>query len=307
MIYNRSSMHIISKWSEKTPAIDQDLEFRYSYSAIEGLLAENQTSVEKILNGVARSIYYKHLKTVPSLDDPTKSILTSYFVKTTVLWMCETMNLTEQFNNENDNQIIARRIADKWIDYAVGQLRLGKCQHYFIDSMNILDDYSKVSLMKAAAILENVQLDEVIKIDMLSEQNKLICNRNKQIDDWIGNLKIKDILNAIDDYKVLKQNWLLSDSSYDEGDAIECIYTLTQLRVLDGDNHDNWNRFKQMFLDVVTVDWQPPIYGEAVETVSISDFIDMLVSLGLILKTLQEAVNKTDLPETVGNNSLWTF
>ncbi|CAF5209774.1 unnamed protein product, partial [Rotaria magnacalcarata] len=54
LIQEQASMHLIPKWSGKTPDIDQEVEFRYSFSAIEILLAKNRTRAEKILNGVAR-------------------------------------------------------------------------------------------------------------------------------------------------------------------------------------------------------------------------------------------------------------
>ncbi|CAF1617251.1 unnamed protein product, partial [Didymodactylos carnosus] len=57
-IIRNSSIHVIPKWSTKTPKIDQDVEFRYSFSAIERLLAEHRNKNEQILNGIARSIYF---------------------------------------------------------------------------------------------------------------------------------------------------------------------------------------------------------------------------------------------------------
>ncbi|CAF4747361.1 unnamed protein product, partial [Rotaria sp. Silwood2] len=51
-----ASMHLIAKWSKKTPDGDGDLEFRYSFSTLERLFAQERTENEKILNGTARSI-----------------------------------------------------------------------------------------------------------------------------------------------------------------------------------------------------------------------------------------------------------
>lgn len=68
-------MHLIPKWSTKTSDIDQELEFRYSFSAIERLLAMKRLRVEQILNSIARSIYYKYLKNESSVEDDTKSLI----------------------------------------------------------------------------------------------------------------------------------------------------------------------------------------------------------------------------------------
>ncbi|CAF4782359.1 unnamed protein product, partial [Rotaria socialis] len=46
LIQEQAPMHLIPKWSGKTPDIDQEVEFRYSFSAIEILLAKNRTRAE---------------------------------------------------------------------------------------------------------------------------------------------------------------------------------------------------------------------------------------------------------------------
>ncbi|CAF0949810.1 unnamed protein product [Didymodactylos carnosus] len=237
------SMHLISKWSEKTAEIDQDIEFRYSYSSTEIFLAKQRTTNERILNGVARSIYYAHLKLVPSLENPTKAILPSYFVKTTVLWMCELMDLNENNGSEKDETEIARRMGGEWINFACNKLRRGVCQHYFIDEMNILDGYSTVSLLKAAAILDNVKLDDKINLNLFIEQDKLALDSNKNSENWLRSLKIADVLRANEDYKQFRQNWLEFDSSYAEGDITTCFYILNQLRTIDGEKENNLSRF----------------------------------------------------------------
>ncbi|CAF0813972.1 unnamed protein product [Didymodactylos carnosus] len=111
-LISKTSMHLIAKWSKKTSAIDQELEFRYSFSALERLLADKRTQNEQILNGIARSIYYRYLtKTSGS------NLIPSYFVKTTVLWMCETMS--DLINNiVGDNaESIARQLGFEWIKF----------------------------------------------------------------------------------------------------------------------------------------------------------------------------------------------
>ena len=100
----------------ETSEIDQELEFRYSFSAIERLLAMKRSRVEQILNGVARSIYYKYFKHQLSAEDNKKTLIPSYFVTTTVLWMCELSNLSEPFTERDNDQTIARIMAKKWLE-----------------------------------------------------------------------------------------------------------------------------------------------------------------------------------------------
>ncbi|CAF4120133.1 unnamed protein product [Rotaria sordida] len=109
-IKDKISMHVIPKWSTKTAKCDRELEFRYSFSAIELYLAQQRSHNEQVLNGIARSIYYKFLK---EHRTSTQHVIPSYFIKTTVLWMCEMMDL----NNENPETL-----AKKWIQYAIDLL-----------------------------------------------------------------------------------------------------------------------------------------------------------------------------------------
>ncbi|CAF5097417.1 unnamed protein product, partial [Rotaria sp. Silwood1] len=54
LILDKASMHVIPKWSTKTPRCDRELEFRYSFSAIELILAQQRSNQERVLNGIAR-------------------------------------------------------------------------------------------------------------------------------------------------------------------------------------------------------------------------------------------------------------
>jgi hypothetical protein len=296
MIYETSSMHLIPKWLERKPEIDQELEFRYSFSAIECALAKNRTRVEQILNGVARSIYYKYLKKQSSLEDNNKTLIPSYFIKTTVLWMCETIDLNDQFTDMDDDQTIARIMAEKWIEYVIQLLSNGVCKHYFIDGLNLLESCSTESLARVINILQHqVNLDEDTKIQILIEQDNLSNKRRQTTEDWLGNMKIKDILAAINDYKCLRENWLCPTTDVqDEGDVIGCICVLNQLRSLDGNNQQNWKIFKRLFLDTDQTNWLPPLWDEQVANCSVCDFADNLMALGSMLNKIQTIMDKKD-------------
>ncbi|CAF2930027.1 unnamed protein product [Rotaria sp. Silwood2] len=132
-------MHLVPKWSRLTPLSNQVFEFRYSLSEIEVILAKNRNIGEKCLNGIARSIYYKYLY--------RSTELTSYTVKTTVLWMCETIDIDEKVSNNE--------LAYKWIDFMCKHLKIGYCPHYFVENLNIWQHHERKDLDKALSILRS--------------------------------------------------------------------------------------------------------------------------------------------------------
>ncbi len=56
------SMHVIQKPSIVTQVVDEEIDFRFSLAFIERLLASRRSENEKILNGIARSIYYRYFE-----------------------------------------------------------------------------------------------------------------------------------------------------------------------------------------------------------------------------------------------------
>ncbi|CAF2897873.1 unnamed protein product [Rotaria sp. Silwood2] len=304
IICEQGCMHVIPKWSNKTPNVDQELEFRYSYSAIERLLAKNRTRREQILNGVARSIYYLHLKKVSSNEDSKKTIIPSYFVKTTVLWMCEERNFNDLCSETDDDQTIAEKMAREWLIYARSLLCSGYCPHYFIDSFNLLEPCSEASLRRAAFILDNdVNLNESIKIDVLIKQDKLMSKQQQTTENWLRNRKVNDILVAVNDYRLLRENWLCpSEENHDEGDVSDCFYTLNQLRALDGDKQQNWSTFQRLFLTTDQTTWLAPTWDQQVADCSVCDFVDGIITLGSTMRQILEAMEKTDFEQSLNRN-----
>ncbi|CAF1121580.1 unnamed protein product [Didymodactylos carnosus] len=89
-------MHLVAKWSgNKETCQDRELEFRYSFSSIELFLANARTKTEQMLNGIARSIYYRYLYKKNNDENSQHSYIKSYFIATTVFWMCEEKNLND--------------------------------------------------------------------------------------------------------------------------------------------------------------------------------------------------------------------
>ncbi|CAF1175841.1 unnamed protein product [Rotaria sordida] len=282
LIINKTSMHVIPKWSTKTPACDRELEFRYSFSAIELILAQQRSIKERILNGIARSIYFKFLK--------EQKVLPSYFIKTTVLWMCETMDLS------SDTEEI---LAQKWRQYAIDLLEKQDCPHYIIPNVNILGPYSADSIRTAREILLKVNINEIHKIEMFSATGQQFY-RNKyheNIANFLSQLKTNDIICALYDYQQLKRQWISLESSQitiddDEIDMSETLTILNTLRGLDG-NYENWKKFREIFLtDILSAE---PIWGETVNVESVVDFVEGLFSIGIVLTTMNENISSNTL------------
>ncbi|CAF1131458.1 unnamed protein product [Rotaria sordida] len=286
LILDKASMHVIPKWSTKTPRCDRELEFRYSFSAIELILAQQRSNQERVLNGIARSIYYKFLK---DQKVSTQNVIPSYFIKTTVLWMCETMDLT--IDNEET-------LTKRWLQYAIDLLNKRYCPHYIIPDLNILEPYSIESLQKAVEILSQVDINETHKIQMFSASGQEFY-RNKyktNLNYFLSRMRVIDIINALNDYRQFKKNWISLDTQLiiddDEIDMNETLTILNTLRGLDGD-YENWKKFRQIFLNC-----QPPlqpIWGETVNVDSAVDFAEGLFSIGIILTFMNKYVSSNSL------------
>ncbi|CAF4192804.1 unnamed protein product, partial [Rotaria sordida] len=153
---------------------------------------------------------------------------------------------------------------------------------------------------KAIDILQNeINLDEDITIEIFTKQDEFVNKQRQTMENWIGNLKIKDILDALNEYRRLKEEWLCpSIDIEDDGDIIGCLHTLNLLRTLDGNKQQNWTIFKRLFLDINDTNWLPPIWDEQVENSSIGDFADSLSALGFTLSNILSIMENVEIDET---------
>ncbi|CAF3309036.1 unnamed protein product [Rotaria sp. Silwood2] len=282
LIMNKASMHVISKWSTKTPTCDRELEFRYSFSAIELILGQQRSLKERTLNGIARSIYFKFLK--------GQKVLPSYFIKTTVLWMSETMDLSS-----DTDEILAQ----KWLQYATDLLEKHDCPHYIIPNVNILGPYSADSIQAAREILLKVNINETYEIQMYSATHQKLYRDiyHDNIAKFLIQLKSNDIICALRDYQQLKRQWISLESSAiiiddDETDLSETLTILNILRGLDG-NYENWKKFRKIFL--TDIPSEEPIWGETINVESSVDFVEGLCSIGVILTLMNENITSDTL------------
>ena len=98
------------------------------------------------------------------------------------------------------------------------------------DGINLLESCSSESLVKALNILQyQVHLDEDITIEIYTKQDEFINKRRPAIEDWLGNLKVGDILNATNAYKLLKENWLCPPIDVPARVMLQVVYINTLL------------------------------------------------------------------------------
>ena len=116
--------------------------------------------------------------------------------------MCENVDL----NACHDVQ----QIAEVWIDYVCELLKNKTCPHYFVNDMDLFALYENDgSIDRALHILINeVRLNELIKVNILDEQQTIICKLNQNKRNFLSQLKARDVLNALNDYRTLQSNWL---------------------------------------------------------------------------------------------------
>ncbi|CAF1018390.1 unnamed protein product [Didymodactylos carnosus] len=146
-------IYIVSKPSRKSfHSNDTRFEFRYSFSKLELIIAQNRTPKERLLNAIARTIYHKTIRSIVVNGD----YIPSYFVKTTVLWMCETMEFARNISSlENRADLI--QIGQEWINFAIEKLSKKDCEHYFLADINILEPYSLELVQIASLTLQSLK------------------------------------------------------------------------------------------------------------------------------------------------------
>jgi hypothetical protein len=264
-------MHIIPKWSGQTTEASKNFEFRYSFSLIEIKMAEERSLIEQILNRVARSIFYKYLhKSVMKSSSFNEKYLPSYFVKTTVLWMCETIDLDTIFTpttnyDQQTEKKLADRLSKRWMTFACSKLKARSCPHYFIEGLNILNGFSFEYLDKLSSILENdVDLDD----DQLFYTSQNFTGFTEPTEEQGLRLlenfeKLTEHPDFLSDCMKL-HNLLINDSKFsttimngdDDEDEVyvylQCILLLSIMALYENSQMNNWQLWEKVFLTDVS-------------------------------------------------------
>ena len=138
------------------------LDWRWSFSVAEIILAQFRTRKMNISYLILKSIFYKYLKPIEH-DNET---LSSYFVKTVMLWQCE----------ENDETWWSDKSTVKCVSALLNRLKVSfynkHLSHYFIREMNLYDNIADELVLHGQAVLESICADPIICIEEVLESIK---------------------------------------------------------------------------------------------------------------------------------------
>ncbi|CAF4457523.1 unnamed protein product, partial [Didymodactylos carnosus] len=249
----------LKRFKHKKPNLFEQIKSIYMHNfdipfrLLNHFLTNQRTKTEKILNGIARSIHYKYLRKENNDKNSPHSYIKSYFIKTTVFWMCEDMNLND-LGVENDNDI-ANVLAPMWIDYATQLLEKGSCPHYFIENLNILEQYSKDVLKTAFETLKfDINLNESLTSKLIQDLKQIKPYNYENIINLLKNKDyVQDIISAEKEYKYIKLIWgdIKNDDeseSVERLDILDILDILVLLYKIDQETN-NWLQWKKLFID----------------------------------------------------------
>ena len=135
------------------------LDWRWSFSLPEKILAQNRTKEMDVSYFVLKSIFYRYLKPV---EHDGKSIF-SYLIKTIMLWQCE----------ENDEKWWSNADIISCIFILLDRLRISffnMClPHYFICDINLFNNVAEELILYGQAILESICAEPTICIKEVLE------------------------------------------------------------------------------------------------------------------------------------------
>ena len=146
------------------------LDWRWSFSLAEMIIANARTKEMDLSYLVLKSIFYRYLKPV-EYDDKT---LTSYLIKTVLLWQCE----------ENDETWWSERRIVSCISVLLNRLKESfynkHLPHYFIRDINLFDNVDDELVLYGQAILESICADPIICIAEVFE--KTVVEKSEKSD-----------------------------------------------------------------------------------------------------------------------------
>ena len=152
--------HIVPK-----PYLGQErnelLDWRWSFSLAETILASNRTKEMDVSYFVLKSIFYRYLKPI----EHNGKTPFSYLIKTVMLWQCE----------EHDDKWWSNESIMSCIFALLDRLKMSffnKClPHYFIRDINLFDNVAEELVLYGQAILDSICADPPICIREVLEKH----------------------------------------------------------------------------------------------------------------------------------------
>ncbi|CAF1108245.1 unnamed protein product [Didymodactylos carnosus] len=289
-------MHLVAKESPTSLDNDKEYDFRYSFSVIEKILANERTKNEKILNGVAKNIYYKHLYKNTTSQQGKEQYIRSYLVKTTIFWMCEQQH--DDINNVEgkNNDEIGKKLAYMWIQFTTKLLSNSLVKHYFIESVNLLDSYADDSRRTALHILQNdINLDDQTLIsstkNVCGELINLKCDQYIQYQYFLKTLRAIDIKQVRDDFVKLREQWFPKTVNDRNTNVLDILNNFALYDDGNGDE-DTWTRWERLICNYDNLETLPLSYE--ISDCNPEQFVDSLSSSAFILNNMINIVSNID-------------
>ena len=136
------------------------LDWRWSFSPAEKILAANRTKEMDVSYFVLKSVFYRYLKPI----EHNGKTLFSYLIKTVILWQCE----------EHDEKWWSNESIMSCIFALLDRLKIcfsNKClPHYFIRDINLFDNVAEELVLYGQAVLESICADPAICIREVLEK-----------------------------------------------------------------------------------------------------------------------------------------
>ncbi|CAF1137821.1 unnamed protein product, partial [Didymodactylos carnosus] len=264
---------VVSKPSKKCPKpVDERFEFRYSFSMLEVVIANNRTTEEKTLNTIARIIYFRVIRPIVVDDE----YIPSYFVKTTVLWLCETMHLQDTSRFDDEDLIT---MGQWWMAFAIEKLSSHYCQHYFLSDVNILEHYSSKLVQTVSRTLQsltNLPIFDNDTIDVI-EQNDFDFDeddiKRKQQEEGIAYDKYREML--VNDFPHCRHVLYNNEKCF-----------LNAYRSCEFGSVKFWRQWEELFLDFVPSDKIEPYTYSSFDEIPFSKFYATLYASVIQLKNV---------------------
>ncbi|CAF1376083.1 unnamed protein product [Didymodactylos carnosus] len=214
--------------------------------------------------------------------------------------------MQEDFSyNDVDDQCLENEIiGTQWITYTCDLLRSRTCRHYFIDYYNILDSYTTDTLDTACQILENVDLSEVDQTSIMKTPHDVVTLHFEHMKQWVGQLNVKDVLNAISNFTTLKLK-LFPNRPFGRDILLKITMLLNASALSDGDKQNNLLVWKHLFLD--TDDGE--IEGGSIEhkcTEWLTDPMDIIGGLAIaafFMKWVNDVVTTWSMLNSIKNSN----
>ena len=136
------------------------LDWRWSFSFAEMMLANTRTNEMDLSYLVLKSMFYRYIKPA----EYNNETLPSYLIKTVMLWQCE----------ENDATWWSERGIVNCISVLLKKLKESlynkHLRHYFIRDINLLDNVADELLLYGQAIVESICADPIVCIAQVVEE-----------------------------------------------------------------------------------------------------------------------------------------